>query len=70
MALTPGAVVHSTRQYENNRAAVSHQPKRECERQMRRFKSATHVQRFATVRGLVENLIRVGRHLLQRRHIP
>ncbi len=30
------AVVHSTRQYENNRAEVSHQPTRQRERQMRR----------------------------------
>ena len=30
-------VVHSTRQYENNRAEVSHQPTRQRERQMRRF---------------------------------
>ncbi len=34
------SVVHSTRQYENNRAEVSHQPTRQRERQMRRFKSA------------------------------
>ena len=31
------SVVHSTRQYENNRAEVSHQPTRQRERQMRRF---------------------------------
>jgi len=33
------SVSHSTRQYENNRAEVSHQPIRQRERQMRRFKS-------------------------------
>ena len=43
------SVVYSTRQYEDNRAEVSHQPTRQCERQMRRFKSAARVQRFATV---------------------
>ena len=34
------SVIYSTRQYENNRADVSHQPTRQRERQMRRFKSA------------------------------
>ncbi len=33
------AVVHRTGQYENNRAEVSHQPTRQQERQMKRFKS-------------------------------
>ena len=33
------SVVPSTEQYENNRAEVSHQPTRQRERQMRRFKS-------------------------------
>ena len=32
---------------------------------MRRFKSAAHVQRFASVHGRVQNLFRVGRHLLR-----
>jgi putative transposase len=38
------SVVHCSRQYENNRAEVSHQPIRQRERQMRRFKSAAHAQ--------------------------
>ena len=59
------SVVHSTDQYENNRAEVSHQPTRQRERQMRRFKSAVHAQRFLSVHGLVQNLFRVGRHLLR-----
>ena len=59
------SVVHSTEQYENNRAEVSHQPTRQRERQMRRFKSAWHAQRFLSVHGLVQNLFRVGRHLLR-----
>ena len=62
------SVIHSTRQYENNRAEVSHQPTRQRERQMRRFKSAAHLQRFAAVHGLVQNLFRVGRHLLRSAH--
>jgi len=52
------SVVHSTQQYENNRAEVSHQPARQRERQMRRFKSAGHAQRFLSVHGLVLNLFR------------
>ncbi len=66
-AVMPG-VIHSTRQYENNRAEVSHQPTRQRERQMRRFKSAGHVQRFLSVQGVVLNLFRVGRHLLRAVH--
>ncbi len=62
------SVVHSTRQYENNRAEVSHQPTRQRERQMRRFKSAAHAQRFLSVQGVVLNLFRVGRHLLSAVH--
>ena len=62
------SVVHSTKQYENNRAEVSHQPTRQRERQMRRFKSPGQAQRFLSVHGLVQNLFRVGRHLLQARH--
>src|SRR5712691_467045 len=62
------AVVHSTRQYENNRAEVSHQPTRQRERQMRRFKSTAHAQRFLSVHGLVRNLFRLGRHLLRAAH--
>jgi len=59
------SVVHGTDQHANNRAEVSHQPTRQCERQMRRFKSAVHLQRFASVHGVVQNLFRVGRHLLR-----
>ena len=62
------SVIHSTRQYENNRAEVSHQPTRQRERQMRGFKSAAHLQRFASVHGVVQNLFRVGRHLLRAVH--
>ena len=62
------SVVHCTDQYANNRAEVSRQPTRQRERQMRRFKSAAHVQRFVSVHGLVQNLFRVGRHLLRSVH--
>ena len=62
------SVVHCTDQYANNRAEVSHQPTRQRERQMRRFKSTAHLQSFASVHGVVQNLFRVGRHLLQATH--
>ena len=35
---------------------------------MRQFKSAAHLQRFASVHGVVQNLFRVGRHLLHAVH--
>ncbi len=61
-------VTHSTARYENNRAEVSHQPTRQRERQMRRFKSPTQAQRFLSLHGLVGNLFQVGRHLLRAVH--
>ena len=62
------SVVHVTDQYANNRAEVSHQPTRQRERQMRRFKSAAQLQRFASVHGIVQNLFRVSRHILRSAH--
>ena len=62
------SVVHCTDQYANNRAVISHQATRQQERQMRRFKSPAHLQRFAAVHGVVQNLFRVGRHLLRSVH--
>jgi len=62
------SVEHRTGQYENNRAEVSHQHTREQERQMRRFKSIAHAQRFLTVHGQIQNLFRVGRHHLKAVH--
>lgn len=40
------SVDHSTVQYENNRCELSHQPTRQQERQVRRFKSEGQVQSF------------------------
>ena len=62
------SVVHHTDQYRNNLAEVSHEPTRQRERQMRKFKTPGQAQRFLTVHGLVQNLFRVGRHLLQAHH--
>ena len=58
-------VLHDTAQYANNRAEVSHQPTRQRERQMRRFKSPAQAQRFLSVHGVLNNLFRFGRHLLR-----
>ncbi|OUS32849.1 IS6 family transposase [Thalassotalea sp. 42_200_T64] len=58
------SVEHSTQQYENNRCELSHQPSRQQERQMRRFKSQHQAQRFLTCHGVVNNLFRLGRHLM------
>ena len=62
------SVMHCTAPYANNRVEVSHQPTRHRERQMRGFKSIAHLQRFASVHGVVQNLFRVGRHLLRAAH--
>jgi len=59
------SVVHVTDQYAINRAEASHQPTRQRERQIRRFKSPAHLQRFAAVHGVVQNHYRVARHLLR-----
>jgi putative transposase len=59
------SVAHDTKRYENNRAEVSHQPTRQRERQMRRFKSAGQAQRFLSVHGVILNLFRLGRHQLR-----
>jgi len=55
-----GEVAHNTERYANNRAEVSHQPTRQRERQMRRFKSAAQAQRFLSLHGVIQNLFRVG----------
>jgi putative transposase len=56
---------HSTVQYKNNRCELSHQPIRQQERQMRKLKSHGQAQRFLSCHGVVNNLFRFGRHLLQ-----
>ncbi len=59
------SVAHDTSQYANNRAEVSHEPTRQRERGMRKFKSMAQAQRFLSVHGITQNLFRVGRHLLR-----
>ena len=62
------SVNHDTAQYANNRAKVSHQPTRQRERQMRRFKSPRQAQLFLSLHGIVLNLFRLSRHRLKAVH--
>ena len=57
-------VIHDTDQYANNRAELSHQPTRERERGMRRFKSHQQAQRFLSAHAVVYSLFNLGRHLV------
>lgn len=58
-------VIHSTEQYENNRAEQSHEATRVRERVMRRFKSVRQAQRFVTAHAAVSNLFNLGGHLIR-----
>ena len=65
--------LHSTDQYENNRAEQSHEATRVRERGMRgpasrRFKSMGQAQRFVTAHAAVSNLFNLGRHLVRAQH--
>lgn len=55
-------VEHRTHKRLNNRAENSHQPTRERERRMKRFKSAGQAQRFLSAFGVIGNHFRPGRH--------
>jgi putative transposase len=61
-------VIHHSDKWQNNRAENSHQPTRQRERQMRRFKSAGQAQRFLSAHGPINNLFRCGRHLMRAAH--
>ena len=58
------SVDRSTEQYENNCCELSHQPTWCQERQMRRFKSLHHAQRFLACHGVVNNLYRLGGYFM------
>ena len=60
--------IHSTNQYENNRAEQSHEATRVRERGMRRFKSFRQAQRFVSAHAAVSNLFNLGRHLVRAEH--
>jgi putative transposase len=57
-------VEHRQSRYLNNRAEVSHQPTRRRERQMKRFKSARHAQRFLSNHSRIHNHFQLRRHRL------
>jgi putative transposase len=65
--------IHSTKQYENNRAEQSHEATRARERGMRgpvflKFKSVRQAQRFLGAHAAVSNLFNLGRHLVGAEH--
>ena len=58
------SVEHRQHKRLNNRAENSHQPTRERERRMRRFKSPGHAQRFLAAHGPIASHFRQRRHRL------
>jgi putative transposase len=58
------SVEHRQHRYLNNRAENSHQPTRQRERRMGRFKSPGHAQRFLAAYGPIAQHFRPRRHLL------
>ena len=56
--IMPG-VEHRQHKGLNNRAELSHQPTRQKERQMRRFESPKHAQRFLSAHAHSSNLFRI-----------
>ena len=67
------ASLHSTQQYENNRAEQSHEATRVRERGMRgpasrRFKSVRQAQRFLGAHAAISDLFNLGRHLIRAEH--
>ena len=60
------SVEHRRSRYLNNRAENSHQPTRQRERAMKRFKSIRHAQRFLSAFSGISPHFRPRRHLLSR----
>jgi putative transposase len=58
------SVAHRQHRYLNNRAENSHQPTRQRERRMQRFKSPGHAQRFLSAYDPIAQHFRPRRHLL------
>jgi len=57
-------VEHRQSNYLNNCIEVSHQPTRRRERQMQRFKSHRHAQRFLSTHARIHNHFQLRRHRL------
>ena len=60
--------IHITNRYPNNRAEQSHEATRARERGMKKFKSVSQAQRFASAHAAVHNLFNLGRHLIRAQH--
>ena len=60
--------IHSTKQYENNRAEQSHKATRVRGRGMRRFKSVGQAQRLLGAHAAESNLFNLGRHKVGAQH--
>ena len=61
-------VIHTTEQYDNNRAEQSHEATRVRGREMWRFKSTKQAQQFLGAHAAVSNLFNLGRHLVGAEH--
>jgi putative transposase len=61
--ILPG-VEHRQGRYVNNCAEMSRQPTKRRERQMQRFKSARHAQRFRSAHSRIHNHFQLRRHCL------